>query len=497
MKWFSWLWLATVFSLLCVAGCGGGSTDQSRAAGRDTKAEAGADEAEIRANLAKLSPEDRKLAEEQKFCAVNSDDRLGSMDAPIKVMVKGQPVFLCCGHCKKEALADPDKTLAKVKELKARAAGGGAGQPAKAKGPAPVTALRVPDKGIQPQVAVDGKGAVHLIYFSGEPRAGDIFYVRSESGGDTFSRPLRVNSVPGSAIAVGNIRGAHLALGKNGRAHVAWMGSDKARPKGPGDATPMLYARLNDTGTEFEEQRNVIRSAAGLDGGGSVAADDAGNVYVTWHAPAPGDKGEGARCVWVAHSTDEGKTFAAEKRANADPTGACGCCGMRAFADGKGTVYMLYRAAKEDVHRDMYLLASTDKGDHFRGEKVQEWEINTCPMSSAAFAEGAGVVLAAWETNGQVYYSRIDQATGKRSPAVAAPGDGKGRKHPAVAVNARGETVLVWTEGMGWNKGGSVAWQVFDKDGKPAGAPGRTEGVPTWSLVAVFARPDGRFTIVY
>jgi hypothetical protein len=491
MTRFSWLALALLFGSLCLAGCGGGPSDRNP--GRDTKVEAGADEAEIRANLAKLSPEDRKLAEEQKYCAVNTDNRLGSMDEPVKVMVKGQPVFLCCGHCEKKALADPDKTLAKVAELKGKSAE----KSAKEERPAEVTTLRVPDKGIQPQVAVDGKGTVHLIYFGGEPGAGDIFYVHAEKGGDKFSRPLRVNSVPGSAIAVGNIRGAHLALGKDGRAHVAWMGSDKARPKAPGDASPMLYARLNDAGTEFEAQRNVIQSAVGLDGGDSVAADDAGNVYVTWHAPAPGDKGEGARCVWVAHSTDEGKTFAAEKRANADPTGACGCCGMRAFADGRGTVYVLYRAAREEVHRDMYLLASTDKGEHFRGEKIQEWEIRTCPMSSASFAEGAGVVVAAWETDGQVSFSRIDQATGKRSPAIAAPGDGKGRKHPAVAVNAKGETLLAWTEGMGWNKGGSVAWQAFDKHGKPVGKPGRADGVPTWSLVAVFARPDGNFTVVY
>ena len=42
---------------------------------------------------------------------------------PVKVMVKDQPVFLCCKSCRKKALADPDKTLAKVKQLKEKAAG--------------------------------------------------------------------------------------------------------------------------------------------------------------------------------------------------------------------------------------------------------------------------------------------------------------------------------------------------------------------------------------
>jgi hypothetical protein len=92
-----------------------------------------------------------------------------------------------------------------------------------------VTTLRVPQGGIQPQAVVDDKGTVHLIYFHGEPRGGNVFYVRS-TGGAKFTEPIRVNSRPNSAIAVGNIRGAHVAVGKNGRAHVAWMGSDQAQP---------------------------------------------------------------------------------------------------------------------------------------------------------------------------------------------------------------------------------------------------------------------------
>lgn len=368
-------------------------------------------------------------------------------------------------------------------------------EPRKGEQAGKVTLLRVPEGGIQPQAVVDAKGVLHLIYFRGESGNGDIFYARSEDG-THFSRPLRVNSQPGSAVATGNIRGAHLAVGKGGRAHVAWMGSGKAEPKGPSHATPMLYARLNDDGTAFEPQRNVIHAAVGLDGGGSVAADEAGNVYIAWHAPEPGTKGEENRRVWVVCLTDEGKTFVDERPASAG-TGACGCCGMRAFADRKGIVYFLYRSAAHEVNRDTYLLTSKDRGQTFHSDKVQAWNVRVCPMSSYALAEGKDGVLAAWETDGQVSFARIDPQTGKRSEQVPAPGHGKGRKHPAVAGNARGETILVWTEGMGWNRGGAVAWQVFDKDGKPTAERGRADGVPTWSLVTVVSRPDADFTIIY
>src|SRR5947208_16817657 len=83
-------------------------------------------------------------------------------------------------------------------------------------GPPTVSLLRTPNGGIQPQ-AVSGKdGTIHLLYFSGKPQAGDLYYCRAESGSTSFSRPIRVNSEPNSAIAVGTIRGGQLAVGRNG-----------------------------------------------------------------------------------------------------------------------------------------------------------------------------------------------------------------------------------------------------------------------------------------
>src|SRR3954451_1624281 len=102
-------------------------------------------------------------------------------------------------------------------------------------------------------------------------------------------------------------------------------------------------------------------------------------------------------------------------------------------------------------------------------------------MSSEALVEGPNGVVAAWETQGQVKFARVEPATVKVSPAVAAPGPGKNRKHPALAVNAAGETLFAWTEGTGWGKGGALAWQLYDRSGKPVGEPGRVEGgVAAW-----------------
>src|SRR5262249_49981631 len=99
--------------------------------------------------------------------------------------------------------------------------------------------------------------------------------------------------------------------------------------------------------------------------------------------------------------------------------------------------------------------------------------------------------------NGQIYFARLDQKLTQKPMSTAMPGETGKRKHPVIAVNAGGETILTWTEGTGWKKGGSLAWQVFDREGKPATEKGEAAGVPMWGLTAAIAQPDGSFIILY
>ncbi|HEX3134132.1 MAG TPA: hypothetical protein VHX44_11200, partial [Planctomycetota bacterium] len=187
---------------------------------------------------------------------------------------------------------------------------------------AEVAVLKLPSGGLQPQVICDGKGTVHLVYLSGDPAASEVFYVQRAVGAVEWSPPLRVNSQPKSAMAMGTVRGAHLALGREGRVQVAWLGSAGAQPRPADGSTPMLYARLDPGATSFTAQCNLVTTATGLDGGGSIAADATGQVHVVWHALA-GATEEAGRRVFIATSMDDGATFAAEQPAQDAPTGAC------------------------------------------------------------------------------------------------------------------------------------------------------------------------------
>lgn len=355
--------------------------------------------------------------------------------------------------------------------------------------------MRTPHGGIQPQTALDRHGVLHMIYFRGDPAAGDIEYVRRAPGAGDFSTPVRVNTQAGSALAIGTVRGPQMAIGRSGAVFVIWFGS-RATHRRPDDPSPLYFSRRSDPSTGFEPQRDLIQYANGVDGGLSVGADLRGDVYVVWHATGK-VPGEAHRRVYLARSTDDGRNFGREVPISPALLGACGCCGMRAFVDDGGTLYVLYRAAAGGIHRDMTLLVSADRGRTFRAIRVAPWELNACPMSTDYLSQAGHGVLAAWETAGEVYFNEIDPDLLELPPAVVAPGRADDRKHPAVAANSRGQVLLAWTEGTGWLKGGSLAWRVFDPAGQPVGPEGHAPGVPVWGLPSVFADRAGNFTIVY
>lgn len=358
--------------------------------------------------------------------------------------------------------------------------------------PVPVSVVQLPDGGIQPQASADAAGVVHVVYFRGTPAGGDLFHATLSPKGQ-WSRAVRVNSLPGSAIATGSVRGAQLAVGANGLVHVAWNGSGPVETPA-GKRIPMWYARSNAAGSAFEAQRALMTWTDGLDGGGAIAADASGRVVVAWHGMGT-SPGEARRTVYVAKSSDAGRTFAREARATDTPIGSCGCCGMRALIDGSGTLQILYRAATDGIHRDATWLSLGATAPVRSPVRVHPWKLEACPMTTFALAEGAGALVAAWETQQQIYSASLDPATGAVSGLALVPGAGI-RKHPSLAINAKGDRLLAWTEGTAWNRGGIAAWRLVDRDGTERAAAVDAGPVPVWGLVAAAARVDGSFVIV-
>jgi len=356
---------------------------------------------------------------------------------------------------------------------------------------------RLPEGGIQPQAAFSRDHALHVTYFKGDPMGGDIYYLRRLPGQSSFEPPLRVNSQPGSALAAGTMRGPQMSLGANSRVHVAWMGGSGAAKVSVGGAssTPMLYARLSDDGRSFEPERSLLTHAAGLDGGGTVAADQSGNVIVAWHGAPPEIEGEELRGLFLARSKDSGKTFAPEKQAAIPRQGACACCGLKALFDSSGALHILFRIAKASLDRDELWLKSPDLGETFTVLHASPWRTGTCPASSAALSLGPGQsVLGAWETDGKIHAGL--SAAGNSAITWSNPSSLKKQKFPSIAQNSRSETLLAWVIDAGWGQPAQIAWQL-SRQSQPIGDPGQRDGLPSWSFPASLPTPSGDFLLIY
>lgn len=347
-----------------------------------------------------------------------------------------------------------------------------------------VMTLRIPAGGRMPRAVVDAEGTVHVVYVRGSMSSANLFYAKRGSGDSAWSQPERVNSQQFSVYGTGPVDGGQLAMGPDSRLHVVWFQTDPVR---------FFYARSTLDGSGFEPQRDLLpHEEGGVEAGPTVATDEAGNVFVFWHAGAVEDA---HRAVYLTVSRDGGTTFEPARRVSAEAEGACGCCSLAATSDSTGAIYVSYRGAGDNVRRGQRLLTSTDHGRTFADQLIHPWELGACPVSTTSLFRGPDRITVAWETEGQVYFADVDQLFDAIVPAGSAR---YRRKNPVLAVNPRGDTLLAWGDGRGLRSGGTLHWQVFGADGRPTReAAGGTEMIPSGSIPAVVARSDGSFLVIF
>ena len=349
---------------------------------------------------------------------------------------------------------------------------------------AAVERLRIPEGGRLPRAVVDAGDTVHMAYVGGGTHHANLFHVTRESGAPGWSEPpQRVNTRELSVSGVGPVDGAQLAVGPDGRLHVAWLQAEPTR---------FFYTRSREDGAGFEPQRDLSTGNEGdVEAGPAVAVDRRDNVFVFWHAGAVEDA---RRSVHLTVSRDGGTTFEPARRVSPAAEGACACCGLAAMTDPEGAVHVSYRGAGDNVRRGQRLLTSTDGGRSFFDRLVHPWELAACPVSTTSLFAGPDGLTAAWETRGQVHFADVDRLEAVRAP----PGQARfRRKNPVAAVNARGDTLLAWGDGPGFSFGGSLHWQVFDAAGRAVGEPGGGAGTIIEGSTVAAVVQDGRFLLIF
>jgi hypothetical protein len=360
-----------------------------------------------------------------------------------------------------------------------------------------VSTVKLPDSAFRTQVVMDAKGTIHMVHANLQKELGNLYYVRKEAGQEAFSAPIQVNSTANCSA------GFNMAVGKDGRVHVVIrpnakysMAMLKRKPKF-NDLKYMLYCRLNDESTKFEEERDLSDATFGFEGVGAIIADGKGEVSVFWHGleePGP----EHTRSIFVARSANEGRSFTKPERIQSDVIGACACCSMSGTMDIDGRMYLVYRNSESTANKDSYLLVSDDKGRTFTGTLLESWANAGCPGSRYSIASGPSGVFVAWDTQGRVRFAK----SGSKINSTDAPANGKKTRSPILVCNSKGEVLFAWSEAdepRQFMKGGDLAWRVYDRNGNPVSEKQvLSAGVgPRWSMPTAYATPDGDFVVLY
>jgi uncharacterized repeat protein (TIGR01451 family) len=130
----------------------------------------------------------------------------------------------------------------------------------------PQNISNTPDYSASPQLAVDGGGTVHVVWYEQSDWYCEIFYAQRSSDG-TWSSPQNISNTPGRSES------PRLAVDGVGTVHVVWR-----------DGTPgnddIFYAKRSSDGTWSSPQN--ISNTSGASGGSQVAVDAIGTVHVVW-----------------------------------------------------------------------------------------------------------------------------------------------------------------------------------------------------------------------
>ncbi len=243
--------------------------------------------------------------------------------------------------------------------------------------------------GAHPQIAVRASGALSLLKVS----KGDLWYLTSHDGGDTFESSVRVNATPGEVTAHQE-NSPQLQLRSRSELYALWQ----ARRGGDEDASVLRFARSMNWGESFSKPIDVDPGPASQ-GFYTMQLSPKGAVYVAWlDGRDRGNGRPGTAAVYIARSTDHGASFEKSVRASLD---VCPCCRPSIAAADENTIHVSWRAVLDGDVRDTVVATSRDGGKTW-GKPVRvaedDWRINGCPHSGASTAMLGQRLLVAWHT---------------------------------------------------------------------------------------------------
>jgi len=244
----------------------------------------------------------------------------------------------------------------------------------------------------KPQLARSASGTLSVLAVEDSEGSRRLIYTQSQDDGDHFNSSIRVSD-PGTSVIASGDNIPSLVQTEAGL-YSAWQ---ERTPEG---RHRIMFARSKERGG-FEKPIEVTdHKGSSFNGFAAMNIAPNGDIYVIWLDGRDEPEPEGTLALYLAKSTDGGKSFGQNIRI---VLGVCPCC-RPAIAFGKnGEVYVSWRKVFDGNVRDVVLAASHDGGKTFSAAvKVGEdqWVIHGCPDSGPSMVNIGERLYIAWYSEG-------------------------------------------------------------------------------------------------
>ncbi|HLM24233.1 MAG TPA: sialidase family protein [Pyrinomonadaceae bacterium] len=258
-------------------------------------------------------------------------------------------------------------------------------------------AIQISSPGIdaaEPVMAAAPDGSFYVAWVNHELKQADVMLAQFTAGGEMRGSPVRVNRQPGVATAWRGDQPS-LAVAPDGSVYVVWTARVESAGK---HGTDVLLSVSSDRGQSFASEVKINDDKALNDHGmHSLAVAKDGRIYVGWldernvNKPKPSMKGEGQdmesnRDLFLAYSTDGGRTFSANRKV---ATEACPCCKTSLTVAPDGTLYAGWRQVLPGSFRHIAVVSSKDGGTNFSSPVIvsdDRWVLQGCPVSGPSLS---------------------------------------------------------------------------------------------------------------
>jgi BNR repeat-like domain len=275
-----------------------------------------------------------------------------------------------------------------------------------------------------PSIAADSSDGIHVVWQDDTPGSVEIYYMKSEDRGTTWSAPRRLTWSSGSAehpaIAVDSANGIH----------VVWQ-DDR-----PGN-TEIYYKGSTDGGASWSAAKRLTWTS-GISERPALAAGSSSSVHLVWYDDTPGNQE-----IYYKRSTDGGTTWNAAKRL----TWTSGDCWTPAIAKGSGNALHVVFCSDSNI----FFKKSTDGGASWSSKERLTWneEWNNSPVVAV---DSINAIHMMWRRDyaydeADIFYRKSTDGGTTWSNAVDLTSWGvlNGRSYgPAIAIDSTSTVHFVW-----------------------------------------------------